>query len=995
MPKDIMSLYKELYTKYSTSYGPDTCIFLMVGKFYELYALYKDDLTPVASSVKRASELMNIALKEMPNEGPKGETKLWSGIPEQSLHKFAMQLTKEGWTVVVVDQVKNSSDIVVDRIPTRILSPGTHFEVAGQERLSVAGVWYDITEQISASVLDLTTGEVFSFCSKIHDDILHMLQVYGVKEVTFAVEDSFLDESALRSKFGLGSSTTIRVVPATNYQLLTSSSFRREEFFRKLFRLRTMLPTFTTLHLEGQHPLLHFSLTILLRFVEDHFPRQAERLTTHTLYSPSSKMRLSNNILEQLNILTQGKQKSVLSLLERTFSALGKRTLRERILRPITDLEELQTRWNQVEFFTKLSKVEKTVIERHIRALYDLPRLHYKLSEGRIEANDVLQMAWSYQAASLLANALRATPFAQPSSLEESIQLYREHFQRLLDEEKANQRVQGNHTGFLTSLAGPRTLVIEEKIKALKAAWYSRWTSFCSSAVNLSPDTFHFEQKGDDEWLWEGPRGAAKALKAFTDAKAFTGNRGVASPFKNLEIHAKASGPIHVTCDEWNEFTKELGEQVRLLQVVLKEEIRAVCDDLWEFVSPFQEEWITWLGSIDASLALATVALENDWCKPSLGTHLDAVGLRHPLLETAATRASYVKHDVQLGAGESQRGWLMYGVNASGKSSLMKSVGIAVILAQAGSFVPATSFSLRPYDAAFSRIWNQDNVWAGLSSFAVEVSELRGVLEGATEKSLVLGDEVCSGTESSSATALVSAVLEHLDSKKTHFVFATHLHDLLKVPGLLPRPSIAVWHLRVDRTPDGKLVYDRRLQPGPGSTSYGLEVARAMGLPLTLMDRAYEIRRSLSGIAAAEEAPISQWNSLLQRQVCEVCGHAIVKDLEVHHITPRAEGGSNAARNLAVLCETCHDKHHAGNLEVGELQMTSEGLERNSVVSSTTKTSTTSKKIKESEKWSDEDVKIIQVSLVKHKGRPMTRVLAELEEQGIRMTTAQLKKFIQ
>ena len=248
MPKDIMSLYKELYTEYSDKYGHDTCIFLMVGKFYELYALYKDELTPVASSVKRASELMNIALKEMPNEGPRGETKLWSGIPEQSLHKFAMQLTREGWTVVVVDQVKNSSDMVIDRIPTRILSPGTHLEAAGQERLSVAGIWCDVSEQISASVLDLTTGEVFSFCSNSQDDILHMLQVYGVKEVTFAVEDSMTDESSLRSRFSLGN-TVIRVHSASTYQLLTSSSFRREEFFRKLFRLRTMLPVFNTLHL--------------------------------------------------------------------------------------------------------------------------------------------------------------------------------------------------------------------------------------------------------------------------------------------------------------------------------------------------------------------------------------------------------------------------------------------------------------------------------------------------------------------------------------------------------------------------------------------------------------------------------------------------------------------------------------------------------------------------------------------------------------------------
>ncbi len=986
MPKDIMTLYKELYTKYSGLYGSDTCIFLMVGKFYELYALYKDDLTPVASSVKRASELMNIALKEFPHDG---QTKLWSGIPEQSLHKFAMQLTREGWTVVVVDQVKNASDLVIDRIPTRILSPGTHIEAAGPERLSVAALYSSQTT--SASVLDLMTGETFSFCSPRTDDILHMLQVYGVREVILATEDlSTSDESAYRSMYGLGSHVTVRLVSALEYSVLISSAFRREEYFRRLFKLKSLLPVRSALGLEGQDPSLEFSLTVLLRFVEDHFPHQAERLTHHRLYSPEHHMRLSNNILEQLNILTHTRQKSVLSLLERTYSALGKRTLRERILRPVTDPTLLQTRWTQVEYCKGLSKTDRAKLERWLRGLYDIPRLHYKISEGRLDANDVQQLFWSYQAATLLAKHLEHSPLAQPKELQESLAIYREHFARLLDETKANQRVQGAYCGFLTPIAGARSCAIEDQIQTLQTGWNTRWTSFCTTATNLSPDTFHMESKGDDEWTWEGPRGAAKAIRAVIDSKAFTGRSSSSSALTNLELHAKATGPISVRCTEWNTFVDELSKQIRLLNSALREEVRVACDDLWDFVKTFDEEWIAWLGAVDCTLCLALVAEEYGWCKPALGDGLAAIGLRHPLLETAATRAAYVKHDVCLGAKDPSC-WLVYGVNASGKSSLMKAVGIAVILAQAGSFVPATSFTLRPYDAAFSRIWNHDNVWAGLSSFAVEVTELRGILETATANSLILGDEVCSGTESSSATALVAATLEHLNALGAHCIFATHLHDLLKVPGFFPRPGLAVWHLRVDRTPEGKLVYDRRLQSGPGSTAYGLEVAKAMGLPLALMDRAHAIRRAVEGIASATEAPTSTWNAQVQRQSCEICGHAIVHDLEVHHLTPRAEGGSNALRNLAVLCERCHDAHHAGALDVGELQVTSDGLERSTTVSQTT--SQTKRKEKES-KWSEEEVKIIQASLVKHKGRPMTRILADIEEQGLSITPAQLKTFM-
>jgi DNA mismatch repair protein MutS len=317
--------------------------------------------------------------------------------------------------------------------------------------------------------------------------------------------------------------------------------------------------------------------------------------------------------------------------------------------------------------------------------------------------------------------------------------------------------------------------------------------------------------------------------------------------------------------------------------------------------------------------------------------------------------------------------------------------------------------SINPYDAAFSRIWSQDNIWAGLSSFAVEVGELRDILNLATNKSLVLGDEVCSGTESESATSLVAATLEHLEQKGTNFMFATHLHDLLKVPGF-QRPKISVWHLRVIRTPDNKLIYDRTLQPGRGSSSYGLDVAKAMGLPYELMTRAYEIRRSLAGSVSADKAPKSSWNTLIQRAECENCHSKFTPGLEVHHIEERAKGGNNHIRNLAVLCASCHDKHHSGELHIHPLTQTSEGLERaespgsqegSPILGSEGKSygleqfsykgkQTAAKK----ELWTVEQMETIRATMNEFKGRPNTRIASELQLQhGIIITPAQLSRL--
>jgi DNA mismatch repair protein MutS len=327
--------------------------------------------------------------------------------------------------------------------------------------------------------------------------------------------------------------------------------------------------------------------------------------------------------------------------------------------------------------------------------------------------------------------------------------------------------------------------------------------------------------------------------------------------------------------------------------------------------------------------------------------------------------------------------WLVYGMNASGKSTLMKSVGISVLLAQAGCFVPAKSMTIRPFRAVYTRILNQDNLFAGLSSFAVEMSELRDILRTADGNTLVLGDELCSGTESVSAMSLVAAGIEWLSTKKAKFIFATHLHDL---PKLLKPEAIGlnIWHLHVEYDPITKmLVYDRTLMPGNGSTLYGLEVARAMDLPTEFLDIAAAHRRAITGTVTQEDAKGSSWNAVITRRSCELCGSAVTKELEVHHIRPRSgaknsilEDGTpmNHPSNLVVLCEACHDKEHRTHTEgsvITELIQTSEGPSRISSISmGHTKRS----------KWSEEELATIHQVLQKFKSAS-TKKLSNMLKQ--------------
>jgi DNA mismatch repair protein MutS len=320
---------------------------------------------------------------------------------------------------------------------------------------------------------------------------------------------------------------------------------------------------------------------------------------------------------------------------------------------------------------------------------------------------------------------------------------------------------------------------------------------------------------------------------------------------------------------------------------------------------------------------------------------------------------------------------MVYGMNASGKSTLMKATGLCVLLAQAGCFVPAKEMTLKPFKAIYTRILNQDNLFAGLSSFAVEMSELRDILRNANEHTLVLGDELCAGTESISAQALVASGIQWLSARNAKFIFATHLHDLPNVINTI-QLGVEVWHLHVEYDPiTKKLVYDRSLRPGSGSTLYGLEVARAMDLPFEFIEQALKNRHQIMGSTTQVEATSSSWNTEIVRRSCEVCHKSIKSDLEVHHIKERASAVNgvlddgthmNNTRNLIVICQSCHDNVHSGAVEIGDVKMTSNGPEREIKEATSVKSneSVTSDKKQKKGKLTDEERETIVDTLRKY-----------------------------
>ena len=240
-------------------------------------------------------------------------------------------------------------------------------------------------------------------------------------------------------------------------------------------------------------------------------------------------------------------------------------------------------------------------------------------------------------------------------------------------------------------------------------------------------------------------------------------------------------------------------------------------------------------------------------------------------------------------------------------------------MAQAGLYVPCSSFTYYPYSSLFTRILGNDNIFKGLSTFAVEMTELRTILTLTDENSLVLGDELCSGTESDSALSIFTAGLEVLHAKKCTFLFATHFHEIVNYAEIQNLPHLKMMHMEVKYNAEtGLLIYDRKLKDGPGDSMYGLEVCKSLNLPSDFLERAHAIRMKYNPETKnILSTTSSHFNTKKIKGNCEICGKIAS---EVHHLQHQQLANKknsyidsfhkNHPANLVALCEECHQKIH-------------------------------------------------------------------------------------
>ncbi len=1027
--------YQEIYETYTQKYGPKVCVCMCVGRFYEFYATQKKETQQCDNNVKERVEFLGIQCATYPDEKLGDCVGLVAGFPDYTLDKWAGKLTQAGWHVVVVDQnPQTSSAGKIQRNVSRVLSPGTHVECAETNAsFYLASVYFDASHadtsppKFGVVALDLTDGETMLYEGQAMgsgntwhaDDLRHFFQMYPPREVVYVWRGPHMyqpDEEILRRNLYLPTCPIYDVSEQSEIQ----DSLQRAEFLRRCFTPKTSMPIYTWLHIT-EKPCTERALTFCMRFVEDHVSNLLGSLQAPKAWHPEASLRIVNNALQQLNILqTDTNKVCVETLFLSPYTAFGKRAFQTYLCTPIADVEELQGRQSKIRWFLSESQKLQQDIQSCLRLIYDLPRIHRKIVRGSIGANDIYQCWQSYMAIQQLLGFLDFpdSPY-QTNKIQTQIEICLQVLQTEFDLTNLTQAMESPEMySFLDSEKYPMSKESEKScLQVIQASqeWLEELYKDCKKQVaGVSPnfsESIYFKTTEKNRFHLYTTNSSCKILEALHGKKQ---TRWAKFGIKQLKSGSTLSHP------ELDEFQERFDVASSQLQRNIQKEMKEACivyasetQELWNSIQDFVTQ-------IDLCVSFAKTSEKYGWIPPTyVSSNVGSVeiqNLRHPLIEYQKTRSALVTHNVSLGKADSH-GWLLYGMNASGKSSLMKAVGIAVILAQVGCYVPATSMTISPFQKIATRILNQDNLWAGLSSFAVEMSELRDIFQVADAKTLVLGDELCSGTESVSATSIVAAGIQWLHQKGARYVLATHLHDLMKLPGVTQCAGLKVWHLHVeyDRVRD-LLVYHRNLKPGPGNTLYGLEVARALHLPQDMIALAQQYRTTLLGSTTLEEAPQSAWNRSIVRKECEICHCEITKDLEVHHIQERHNATQNRrnqdgtglhdVRNLVVLCEACHDAHHAGQIQIQPMVDTSIGTIRPDTSNSESSSSDSSvaPEIKSLEKYryvkkeqfTEEEMGQIEGILKKHKGLHAKLLLFQIQKQypEIKITLSQLQSII-
>ena len=799
----LMQQYREIKDRHQNA-----ILFFRMGEFYEMF--YED--------AEIASRALGLTLTSR-NNGAAAEVPL-AGIPVKAASEYLRRLVQQGYRVAICEQTEDPKQAkgVVRREVIETITPGAAFsdDLLDSARNNFLCAVHSAGEKTGIAAADLSTGE-FRLITVMTRDIDAAMSRLSPREILIPKNT----DASLRT----GSDENALITEREQWEF--DPSLAATEIARHF-----SVASIEGLGLGERDTPAIAAAGALMRYMRELQPSGVPHLSRPSIEQPGGIMPLdemTRRNLELVESLRGGETGgTLLSVLDRTLTPMGSRLLRQWVLTPLTEKEKIDGRLDAVALFSK-DPINREAVREALDGVRDIERLGSKAAAGRGTPRDLRALGDSaarlpilydaleklqrsdntdgnplstimsrWDACADLADDIIATIVDRPPIAMGEELCIKEGVDSSLDEWRSLR--DGGKDAIARIQLEERTRTGINSLKVGYNRVFGYFIEVTNSNSHLVPADYQRRQT-----LTGAERYVTPALKEHEE-KVLTAAERIEQ--REREI--------------FEDLRKRIGAQIRRLQCAAQI-----------------------AGELDVLASLAEVAEREGYVRPVMTNEFElsiAAG-RHPVVERMMPREKFIPNDIRL--PENARMMILTGPNMSGKSTVLRQTGLIVLMAQIGSFVPAASATIGIVDRLFTRVGASDNLVRGQSTFMVEMSETSAILHTATERSLVLLDEIGRGTSTYDGVSIAWSVSEYLHDKvKCKTVFATHYHELTQLTDELV--SACNYSVEVKEAGDGVL-FLHRLVPGGANRSYGIEVGRLAGLPSAVLERARKLLALFEG----------------------------------------------------------------------------------------------------------------------------------------------------